>query len=147
MDNFDSEEDYLSHLRNSLLDSDQQEGVVNGGESEKGRIEKDGDGQVTSDDDLENDPEKRQKVGNPYERGTVVYSNRDIKINVKSVNHVKKHRYAQSDHLYQISIVQKDAPKKTPPFLTSLENGLKQALIHIVNNLKKIYGSNLHHQA
>ncbi len=93
--------------------------------------------------DLENDPEKREKVGNIFEKGTVVFSDPNIEITIRSIANVRNTRFRAHDHLYQINIKQQ---RRTSPLLLSLENAIREALSSILIKLKGLYAENLHHQ-
>ncbi len=92
---------------------------------------------------LENDPEKRTKVGNIFESGMVAYSDKNVEIRVKSVANQQNTRFRTDDHLYQINI---EARRRSAPLLLSLETAIREALTFILLRLKKMYAQNLHHQ-
>ena len=82
-----------------------------------------------------NDAEDR-RLSNPFEEGTIVFSNPTLDILVKSVSHKKRNRYDINDHLYKITFHRKTGEKIK---LLDLESAIEIALIKIINQLQKIY--------
>ncbi len=92
---------------------------------------------------LENDPDKRTKVGNIFDKGMVAFSDKNIDISIQSVANQRNTRFRADDHLYQINI---KPHRRTAPLLLSLEEAIREALAFILLKLKPMYGENLHHQ-
>ncbi len=92
---------------------------------------------------LENDPEKRRKVGNLFKKGTIAFSDKNVDISVQSIANQRNTRFRADDHLYQINI---STHRRTAPLLLSLETAIREALTFILLKLKSMYGQNLHHQ-
>ncbi len=92
---------------------------------------------------LENNPEKRNEVGNIFEKGTTVFSDHNLVIKIKSIQNQRNTRFRTDDHLYQINI---EPRRRTAPLLLNLERALREALIKILMKLKGMYARNLHHQ-
>ncbi len=92
---------------------------------------------------LENDPKKRDKIGNPYAQGITVFSDNNVDINIRSVEHQRQTRFRTEDHLYQINIIPR---RRTAPLIISLENAIAEALSAILSTLQGVYARNLHHQ-
>ncbi len=151
-----SEEDYLSHLNSSLFgenlggggpeDQIMQAAMRNVTQSDSADKEQTGSSGIKRNYghlSLEDDPNKRDKVGNPFERGTNVFSDSNIDIFVKSIGHVRRTRFSLSDHLYNVTV----APKKKRHSILylSLEKGLEEALTFIIERLKSVYARNLNH--
>ncbi len=129
-----------------LGEDDPQEGTSSGpalGEDDPQEGTSTGPGQPQTSSNLENDPNKREKVGNDFEKGTIVFSDNNVAISVKSVANQRNTRFRVDDHLYQINI---KPHRRTPPLLLSLERAIREALFAILLKLKHMYGSNLHHQ-
>ena len=79
----------------------------------------------------------------PYERGTIVFSDRNVEITVQSVRHQRNTRFRTQDHLYQINI---NPRRRSAPLLLSLERAIQEGLTTILMRLKQSYPANLHHQ-
>ncbi len=92
---------------------------------------------------LENDPDKRAKVGDQFQKGTVVFSDKNVDIHVQSIGNNRNTRFRTEDHLYQITI---NPHRRTAPLILSLEKALREALTLILLKLKGMYAANLHHQ-
>ncbi len=92
---------------------------------------------------FENDPQKREKVGNLFEKGTIIFSDKNVDIKVKSIANQRNTRFRADDHLYQINIL---PHRRTAPLLLSLETAIREALSVILLKLKSMYAENLHHQ-
>ncbi len=96
-----------------------------------------------SQQNLESDPEKRDKVGNIFEEGTTVFTDNNVTVKVKSVQNQRNTRFRTQDHLYQINI---EPRRRTAPLLLTLERAIHEALVNILLKLKTMYAQNLHHQ-
>ncbi len=78
-----------------------------------------------------------------YERGTIVFTDPNVEVEVKAVEHKRYTRFRSDDHLYQVKIHPK---RRNAPLLLSLENALREALLAILIKLKNNYPSHLHQQ-
>ncbi len=92
---------------------------------------------------LENDSNKRAKVGDPYVEGKIIFKNQTVSVKAKSVSHKRFTRFALQDHLYNIEV----SPNETKaPLVINLSRALKTSLIKVLDNLKQVYAKHLHHQ-
>ncbi len=92
---------------------------------------------------LENDGNKRAKVGDPYVEGKTVFKNQAVSIKAKSVSHKRYTRFSLQDHLYNIEL----APtRRKAPLIINISKALKTSLIKVLDKLKEVYAKNLHHQ-
>ncbi len=78
-----------------------------------------------------------------YEKGTLVYRDMNVDVEVKAVDHKRNTRFRSDDHLYEINIHPK---RRNAPLLLSLETALREALLAILMTLKGNYSTDLHHQ-
>ncbi len=92
---------------------------------------------------MEHDPNKRAKVGDPFLEGKTVYSDQTVTVKAKSVSHKRFTRFSLGDHLYNIEITPK---KEEEPLVLNISAALKQSLIRVLENLKRVYAKHLHHQ-
>ncbi len=92
---------------------------------------------------LENDENKRAKVGDPYANGKIVFKNQAVSIKAKSVSHKRYTRFSLQDHLYNIEL---SPTKRKAPLVTNISKALKSSLIKVLDKLKEVYAKNLHHQ-
>ncbi len=93
---------------------------------------------------LRNSKEEDSRSHNPYEQGTKVFEDEDFVFFIKSADHKKSSKYNLSDHLYKITIHQKRGDD--PALLLDVEEPLRAALIKILDDLKKVYRKDNHHQ-
>ena len=93
---------------------------------------------------LDNDPNKRAKLGNPYEEDTSVYNDSTVKVTAKSIAHKRFTRFSVNDHLYNLSVTH--LKEGNEPLVVNIANGLKTALKTVLDSLKLVYGKDLHHQ-
>ncbi len=72
-------------------------------------------------EDLENDPNKRAKVGDPYVEGKMIFKNEKVTVKAKSVSHKRFTRFSLQDHLYNIEIL----PNAKSPLVLNISMALK----------------------
>ncbi len=96
-------------------------------------------------DDQQNVADPPSRTHDPFSnQGTIVVEEPGFRLKVKSVSHQRHTRYSLSDHLYSLSVEQKD--RGPPPLLINLERGLERALISVLDQLKSVYARNEHYQ-
>ena len=99
--------------------------------------EGDGRGEEESEDEEDGDvPPNRSH--NPYNEGTTVVETPEFIMKVKSISHTRRTRYRLSDHLYSIWVELKRRHGQAP-LLIDLEEALERALIHVLDELKRVY--------
>ncbi len=82
--------------------------------------------------------EAPRRSHDPYNEGTIVLENSNFRFKAKSMGHTRQTRYRLSDHLYTIWVEEKKRNLE-PPLLLDLEEGLEAALIHVLDDLKRVY--------
>ncbi len=93
---------------------------------------------------LYNEVKDDSRIHDPFIQGTKIFTDSNFSVYVKSVAHQKSNRYELSDHLYKLTIEQKNADP--PALLLDIEDPLREGIIHILNKLKEVYNSANHHQ-
>ncbi len=83
------------------------------------------------------------RTKDPYIQGTKVFGDANFDVFVKSAEHKKSLKYNLSDHLYKVTVHQKDGE---PALLLDIEEPLKEALVKILDTLKTVYNKDNHHQ-
>ncbi len=78
-----------------------------------------------------------------FQRGENIYSDTNVNIMVRAIEHQRITRFRAEDHLYQVDIIPR---RRQTPLLLSLETAIKEALSSILLRLRGNYPSNLHHQ-
>ncbi len=99
----------------------------------------------SSSNDFDGQLHEQSGAGNhpTFNQGTNVYSDPNIDINIRGIEHQRNTRFRAEDHLYEINIIPR---RRTAPLLLSLEMALKEALLSILFTLRNSYPHNLHHQ-
>ncbi len=98
----------------------------------------------SSSSSIDNDPNKRARVGDPFEKGATVFRDSNVKISAKSVAHKRFTRFAVKDHLYNLTISNMSPGEE--PLVLNISKALKNAIKNILDSLRPIYGKDLHHQ-
>ena len=83
------------------------------------------------------------RTEDPYIQGTKVYDKKNFQLFAKSIEHKKSTKYNLSDHLYKVTVHQKEGE---PALLLDIEEPLKEALVKILDKLKTVYNKDNHHQ-
>ncbi len=78
-----------------------------------------------------------------FNRGENIYSDRNVDVMVRAIEHQRHTRFRAEDHLYQVNIVPR---RRHTLLLLSLETAIKEALTSILIRFRSYYSSNLHHQ-
>ena len=95
------------------------------------------------DSDADNDPNKREKVGDPFESGRTVFKDKNLQIEVQSIAHKRNHRFSLDDHLYNMKI---EARNNESLLVFNVASALRVALTKVLDQLKSSYAKDLHHQ-
>jgi hypothetical protein len=138
MENINSNEDATEHLRRKYR---RTESPVNTPVNSQDTITSDNSVDL---EEQNNSNKDMPEIHESLKKGIIAYEDKSLKIIAKSVAHAKSSIFSLEDHLYTMRLELKE--KKQVPFLLNLEEALEKALIFVLDELKKRYPKDKHHQ-